>query len=238
MSGDIALEKSKAVLAIWAKDETPIGMAIRCIIYSLAHSEALHEETRRELESLRSLENRAWARAQVAEEEARKAAHKSQMDLEWAKGMRASYEDELSKLKAERDRLAGEQDTAKADVFRLRAHLIEQSGVLQKIREDHVDRAIKAEQERDAAVQEIAVMLQCSLEQRCRAEAAESREKALAERLAATTSLLRELHAQVKGECPSLLNEDSGGDAELACEIEDALAAYDTTTAPKEESRG
>lgn len=31
---------------------------------------------------------------------------------------------------------------------------------------------------------------------------------------------LHELHATVEGECPSLLNEDSGGDAELAIEIE------------------
>lgn len=34
---------------------------------------------------------------------------------------------------------------------------------------------------------------------------------------------LRELHAVVKGECASLLNEDSGGDAELAIEIEALL---------------
>jgi len=33
---------------------------------------------------------------------------------------------------------------------------------------------------------------------------------------------LTELHATVKGECPSLLNEDSGGSARLALEI-DAL---------------
>lgn len=37
--------------------------------------------------------------------------------------------------------------------------------------------------------------------------------------------LLRELHAMVKGECPSLLNEDSGGNGDLALKIEDALAA-------------
>ena len=35
---------------------------------------------------------------------------------------------------------------------------------------------------------------------------------------------LTELYAQVKGECPSLLNEDSGGDAELDYEIEQLLA--------------
>ena len=42
--------------------------------------------------------------------------------------------------------------------------------------------------------------------------------------------LLRELNALVCGECPSLLNEDSGGDSRLALEIEDALKV----TAPKE----
>lgn len=35
---------------------------------------------------------------------------------------------------------------------------------------------------------------------------------------------LAELHASVRGECPSLLNEDSGGDAALALRIEAALA--------------
>ena len=34
---------------------------------------------------------------------------------------------------------------------------------------------------------------------------------------------LRELHATVIGECPSLLDEDSGGSARLALEIEDLL---------------
>ena len=37
--------------------------------------------------------------------------------------------------------------------------------------------------------------------------------------------LLRELYTLVKGECPSLLNEDSGGDARLALAIEAALLA-------------
>ena len=35
---------------------------------------------------------------------------------------------------------------------------------------------------------------------------------------------LKELHALVKGECPSLLNEDSGGNAMLDIAIEDILA--------------
>ena len=35
--------------------------------------------------------------------------------------------------------------------------------------------------------------------------------------------LLRELRAVVKGECPALLNEDSGGNSELDMEIENLL---------------
>jgi hypothetical protein len=37
--------------------------------------------------------------------------------------------------------------------------------------------------------------------------------------------LLFELHATVMGECPALLNEDSGGNATLALEIEEALGS-------------
>ena len=36
-------------------------------------------------------------------------------------------------------------------------------------------------------------------------------------------SLLKNLHALVVGECPALLDEDRGGDAKLAMDIEDAL---------------
>lgn len=39
----------------------------------------------------------------------------------------------------------------------------------------------------------------------------------------AAEAALSELHAQVRGECPSLLNEDSGGDGELDLEIEELL---------------
>lgn len=39
----------------------------------------------------------------------------------------------------------------------------------------------------------------------------------------ALVDALTELHAQVRGECPSLLNEDSGGDARLSMEIERLL---------------
>jgi hypothetical protein len=41
------------------------------------------------------------------------------------------------------------------------------------------------------------------------------------------TDLLRELFETVKGECPSLLNEDSGGDGDLCIAIEDCLRAAD-----------
>ena len=37
--------------------------------------------------------------------------------------------------------------------------------------------------------------------------------------------VLTELYAVVKGECPSLLNEDSGGDAELDMQIQDVITA-------------
>ena len=47
--------------------------------------------------------------------------------------------------------------------------------------------------------------------------------KSIADALA---SALEELKAVVWGECPSLLNEDSGGDSELDIEIDAALAAY------------
>jgi len=40
---------------------------------------------------------------------------------------------------------------------------------------------------------------------------------------------LTELYAAVRGECPSLLNEDSGGNARLDLKIADALAPYRTT---------
>lgn len=40
----------------------------------------------------------------------------------------------------------------------------------------------------------------------------------------AAIDALEELHALVCGECPSLLNEDSGGDARLDMEIKDIIA--------------
>lgn len=47
---------------------------------------------------------------------------------------------------------------------------------------------------------------------------------ALADKLA---EALRELVALANGECPSLLNEDSGGDSKLDLEIASVIAEYD-----------
>ena len=43
------------------------------------------------------------------------------------------------------------------------------------------------------------------------------------QREARLRGILKELNAVVRGECPSLLNEDSGGDSQLAMEIAEAL---------------
>lgn len=45
--------------------------------------------------------------------------------------------------------------------------------------------------------------------------------------------LLRELVTLVRGECPALLNEDSGGDARLSLAIDDALAALPPPADPR-----
>jgi hypothetical protein len=52
-----------------------------------------------ELKTLKSLEQQAWHKAQFELERAVKAEAKSAKDVEWAKGMRQSYEDELLGLK-------------------------------------------------------------------------------------------------------------------------------------------
>lgn len=49
-----------------------------------------------------------------------------------------------------------------------------------------------------------------------------------------TKALLGELFAMVKGECPSLLNEDSGGNAKLALEIEKTLSHTEESNPTKE----
>ena len=49
---------------------------------------------------------------------------------------------------------------------------------------------------------------------------------ALRARLDAAEALLRELVAVVRGESPSLLNEDSGGDANLSLNIDAHFARY------------
>jgi aminoglycoside phosphotransferase len=43
------------------------------------------------------------------------------------------------------------------------------------------------------------------------------------QRARALAAALKDLHAMVWGECPSLLNEDSGGDAELDTRIRQLL---------------
>lgn len=43
---------------------------------------------------------------------------------------------------------------------------------------------------------------------------------------------LEDLFAVVRGECPSLLNEDSGGDGELSIRIEDLLSSTATEQHP------
>ena len=59
---------------------------------------------------------------------------------------------------------------------------------------------------------------------------ASSRERAA--RITALTEVLTELHAMVVGECPSLLNEDSGGNGELSCQINDILTGEITMKNP------
>lgn len=53
-------------------------------------------------------------------------------------------------------------------------------------------------------------------------------------RIAALTDALTELHAMVVGECPSLLNEDSGGNGELSCQINGLLAGEMTMNTTRE----
>jgi hypothetical protein len=53
----------------------------------------------------------------------------------------------------------------------------------------------------------------------------------LTKRVAELRSVLQELHGMVWGECPSLLNEDSGGSAHLDVRINAALAVEEQTHA-------
>lgn len=50
---------------------------------------------------------------------------------------------------------------------------------------------------------------------------ASNRERAA--KITALTEAMTEIHAMIVGECPSLLNEDSGGNGELSCQINDLL---------------
>lgn len=52
-------------------------------------------------------------------------------------------------------------------------------------------------------------------------------------RCATLTAALEELYATVKGECPSLLNEDSGGSAQLDAQVSAALAVAPQGGTPK-----
>jgi len=58
------------------------------------------------------------------------------------------------------------------------------------------------------------------------------------EALRKTANALENLHAMVWGECPSLLNEDSGGSAHLDMEIKEALELATATLSTKQEGEG
>ena len=60
----------------------------------------------------------------------------------------------------------------------------------------------------------------------CDVERAVDREMAERERREAAEALLLELVAVVRGECPSLLDEDSGGDARTSLDIDAHFARY------------
>ena len=100
----------------------------------LAASRKLNEELKAEMTTLKSLEQQAWHKAQFELERAAKAEAKSAKDIEWAKTMRHSYEEELTGLKQllriERDnsaRAEKERDSALAK-------LAEQSEVVKGLR--------------------------------------------------------------------------------------------------------
>ena len=69
------------------------------------------------------------------------------------------------------------------------------------------------------------------------AEAAERDVLALREGLKESLACLRDLHATVKGESPSLLNEDSGGDGKLDIRILGALELFSLLKAPPTEKK-
>lgn len=56
------------------------------------------------------------------------------------------------------------------------------------------------------------------------------------ETLRAAHAALSELYATVKGECPSLLNEDSGGNARLDIEVSEAITALTAALAATAQS--
>ena len=104
------------------------------------------------------------------------------------------------------------KDPALIEIKRLRA----ERDALRRTLNDHLEseaaesmRADKLRAERDDAIRHLA-----DWSNRCGQTEAERD---------ALAALLRELVALVRGECPSLLNEDSGGDAKLSCDIDEAL---------------
>jgi hypothetical protein len=58
-------------------------------------------------------------------------------------------------------------------------------------------------------------------------ESEEKRTEELNQKLARAKYLLEELYALVIGECPSLLDDDSGGNGEFALKIEEFLASFE-----------
>ena len=108
MREELDLEAALKRVAMWPDVHHPVPVSSadgKILAAAVTRLRAALAEKEKECGSLRSAENKAWARATVADESARKSNHKSQMDLEWAKTMRQSYEDEL----AAKDILLAEQ---------------------------------------------------------------------------------------------------------------------------------
>lgn len=114
---------------------------------------------------------------------------------------------ELSALEARCAGLERERDALQADLDALRAHL--NCGLKCSCRDCTLNGSEHP----------------CKCEQKYCEELDNSQDK-----LAAAVEALRELHALVLGECPSLLNEDSGGCSRLDMEIDAILAGHAPAT--------
>ena len=92
------------------------------------------------------------------------------------------------------------------------------------VRREEYDRTVEllveAQEERDSLKVSLATATEERIAGRRNMQAEIDR---LASKLDRMRSALHELHATVRGECPSLLNEDSSGNGQLAVEIEDLL---------------